>query len=84
MLQGSQLERDLGFQGSLGSLGRSRCVCGGCVSRVNVESVPKEACVFLFHSFRVSGYAGHGQSVLDPESEVDAEGLSDPEPGEDS
>lgn len=63
--------------------GRGVCV-GGCVSRVNLESVPKEACVFLFHSFRVSGYAGRGQSGLDPESEVDAEGLSDPEPGEDS
>ena len=57
------------------------CVWGG-LSSVNRESVPKEACGFLFHSSRVSPYPGHGYGGFC--SKVDGEELSDPEPGEES
>ena len=58
----------------------------GGLSSVHLESVPKEACGFLFHSSRVSGYAfhGHGHGHGGADSEVDGQELLDPKPGEES
>lgn len=58
-------------------------MCGVCQGLILSQSQKRNLCL-LVSQFQSVDYAGRGQSGLDTESEVDGEGLSDPEPGEDS